>query len=304
MIKRILISSVVGLALTSIVSARVPLVVADIPPTYSLVAQVMKGVGQPHLIVRVGASPHAYMMRPSDAAAIESADLVFLISYKLTPWLCAALKTLGKNAQVLELMDVNGSTVLPYREADTFKPHSHDGGQQQLDGNKTDPHGWLDPENGKAWIDVIATELSKLDPENARTYFENADHGKVNIDTVASEIEAILKPFLGVNFIVSHDAYQYFEKHFSISAAGSISSSDASNPSPSRLEQIRKTVEILSVRCVFSEPQFNPGLISSVIDGTQATAWVIDPLGTKFPPSHDFYLNLLRNLGQSLASCL
>jgi len=208
-------------------------------------------------------------------------------------------------------MDAKGATVLPFREGATFETHSHrhkhDEDGHDEDEHPTvnvDPHGWLDPYNGKIWLDVIATELSKIDPDNADIYFDNASKGKTDIDAIVSEIDATLAPFRGTNFIVYHDAYQYFEKRFDVLAAGSISMGDVSDPSPARIAEIHQTVEELDMTCVFSEPQFNPELVATVVDGTNARALVIDPLGTRLTLGADFYLNLLRNIAQTMASCL
>ena len=311
MIKTTLGTAICGLWLSGIVSADVPQVTTDIPVTHSLVTRVMAGIGTPDLIVNRGASPHDYSLRPSNAASLEAADLVFWISNGLTPWLDDALNTLARNAKVIELMDAKDATVLPFREGATFETHSHrhkhDEDGHDEDEHATvniDPHGWLDPDNGKTWLDVIATELSKIDPENTDIYFDNVSKGKTDIDAVISEIDATLAPFRGTNFIVYHDAYQYFERRFDVLAAGSISMGDVSDPSPARIAEIRQTVEELDMTCVFSEPQFNPELIATVVDGTKARARVIDPLGTRLTLGADFYLNLLRNIAQTMASCL
>ena len=311
MIKTTLGTAICGLWLSGIVSADVPQVTTDIPVTHSLVTRVMAGIGTPDLIVNRGASPHDYSLRPSNAASLEAADLVFWISSELTPWLEGALKTLAADAKVIELMDTKGSTVLPFRDGATFETHSHrhkhDEDGHDEDEHATvniDPHGWLDPDNGKTWLDVIATELSKIDPENTDIYFDNVSQGKTDIDAVISEIDATLATFRGTNFIVYHDAYQYFERRFDVLAAGSISMGDVSDPSPARIAEIRQTVEELDMTCVFSEPQFNPELVATVVDGTKARARVIDPLGTYLTLGADFYLNLLRNIAQTMASCL
>ena len=311
MIKTTLGTAICGLWLSGMVSADVPQVTTDIPVTHSLVTRVMAGIGTPDLIVNRGASPHDYSLRPSNAASLEAADVVFWISNGLTPWLDDALNTLARNAKVIELMDAKGATVLPFRDGATFETHSHrhkhDEDGHDEDEHATvniDPHGWLDPDNGKTWLDVIATELSKIDPENTDIYFDNVSQGKTDIDAVISEIDATLAPFRGTNFIVYHDAYQYFERRFDVLAAGSISMGDVSDPSPARIAEIRQTVEELDMTCVFSEPQFNPELVATVVDGTKARARVIDPLGTHLTLGADFYLNLLRNIAQTMASCL
>ena len=305
-IKTTLGTAICGLWLSGMVSADVPQVTTDIPATHSLVTRVMVGIGMPDLIVDPGASPHEYSLRPSNAASLEAADLVFWTSNLLTPWLDGALKTLARDATVIELMDAKGSTVLPFREGVTFETDSHKHKHDE-DGHATvnvDPHGWLDPDNGKTWLDVIAAELSKIDPDNADIYFDNVSQGKTDIDAVISEIEATLAEFRGTTFIVYHDAYQYFETRFDVLAAGSISLGDVTDPSPARIAEIRKTVEELDVTCVFSEPQFNPELVTTVVDGTPVKARVIDPIGTQFTLGPDFYLNVLRDIAQSMASCL
>jgi len=265
----------------------------------------------PDLIVDRDASPHEYSLRPSNAASLEASDLVFWISNGLTPWLDDPLDTLANNAEVIELMDAKGATVLTFREGATFETHSHEHGHNE-DGHdedehatvNIDPHGWLDPYNGKIWLDVIATALSKIDPTNSDIYFANATQGKADIDAAISEIDATLAEFRGTDFIVYHDAYQYFEKRFDVLAAGSISLGDVSDPSPARIVEIREKVEKLGITCVFSEPQFNPELVRTVADGTSVTTREIDPLGTTFTLGPDFYLDVLRSIAQTMASCL
>ena len=315
-VKGTLFSAIFGLLLSGTASANIPKVVTDIPITHSLVTRVMAGIGMPDLIVDRGASPHEYSLRPSNAASLEVADLVFWISNGLTPWLDDALNTLARNAKVIELMDAKGATVLSFREGATFETHSHQHKQDE-DGHdehkhdedehatgNVDPHGWLDPYNGRIWLDVIATALSKIDPTNSDIYFANATQAKADIDTVISELEETLAEFRGTNFIVYHDAYQYFEKRFDVLAAGSISLGDVSDPSPARIAEVRKIVEELGITCVFSEPQFNSELVRTVSDGVSVKTRVIDPLGTQFTLGPDFYLNVLRGIAQSMASCL
>ena len=312
-VKGTLLLAIFGLLLsgTASASANIPKVVTDIPITHSLVTRVMAGIGMPDLIVDRGASPHEYSLRPSNAASLEAADLVFWISNGLTPWLDDALNTLARNAKVIELMDAKGATVLSFREGATFETHSHQHkhdedrhGEDEHATVNVDPHGWLDPDNGKIWLDVIATALSKTDPTNSGIYIANAIQAKADIDAVISELEATLAEFRGTNFIVYHDAYQYFETRFDVLAAGSISLGDVTDPSPARIAEIRKTVEDLEITCVFSEPQFNPELVTTVVDGTPVKARVIDPIGTQFTLGPDFYLNVLRDIAQSMASCL
>jgi zinc transport system substrate-binding protein len=70
------LAALAALPLAAPAAADVPRVAADIAPIHSLAAMVMGDLGEPALIVRPGASPHGYAMRPSEAGALQEADLV------------------------------------------------------------------------------------------------------------------------------------------------------------------------------------------------------------------------------------
>jgi zinc transport system substrate-binding protein len=305
----------------------VPNVATDITPIHSLVSQVMTGVGTPDLLVQSGASPHNYSLSPSEAQALQEADLVFWVGEGVTPWLGRSLENLSPDSRKVELLEATGTTTYTYREGAAFDAHddsdhdkekegSHDSYDEKTtedDHNEgdhhehsgTDPHAWLDPANGKVWIDVIAAALAEKDPENAAQYLENAATGKADIDAAVSRIEITIAQLKDRQFIVFHDAYQYFEKRFGILAAGAISIGDASKPSPARIAEIRKVVTDLNVSCVFTEPQYNPGIVKAVFGGTGVnTSGVIDPLGSGLATGAGLYPDLLIEIADGLQSCL
>ena len=153
------------------------------------------------------------------------------------------------------------------------------------------------------WLNEIASKLSAIDPDNAGSYFSNATSAKQDLDTLSIEINKILDPIRDKKYVVFHDAYQYFEKDFGISASGAISLGDASDPSPARLAEVRKRVVDESVQCVLAEPQYNSGLVAAVVEGTDAKTAVIDPLGVGLDTGPSLYESLIRNLATNLAKC-
>lgn len=311
---RRLVTSAAIILLASAASAEVPHVAADIAPVHGLVAQVMAGIGSPDLVVQHGASPHEYSLRPSEAAALERADVVFWVGDDLTPWLGRTIGTLAGDARAVALIETPGTVTYAFREGATFGAHDHaDAHDDHADEGPaedahthdgTDPHAWLDPENAKVWLDVIAAELSRLDPGNAAAYAANAATGRADIDAAMADAEAAIAPLREVRFIVFHDAFQYFERRFGLAAAGAITLSDATKPSPARIAEIRDAVAAFDVACVFSEPQFDPGLVSAVVGNTGVGTAVIDPLGTDLDPGPGFYPALLRDLADRMAGCL
>ena len=318
------LTAIVSLGMMSLGVNAAPNVATDITPVHSLVSQVMAGVGAPDLLIQSGASPHNYSLSPSEAEALQEADLVFWIGEGLTPWLERSLDNLSPSSTKIELLEAQGTTTYAFREGATFGAHEDedDGHEDEAhedeahedeahedehhhDHSGVDPHAWLDPANGKVWLDVIASALAEKDPENASQYLENAAISKAKIDTATLSIENTIAQLQDKQFIVFHDAYQYFEKRFGIMAAGSISISDASKPSPGRIAEIRQLVEDLSVSCVFTEPQYNPGIVNAVFGDTGVnTSGVIDPLGSGLVTGTNLYSNLLIEIAKGLQSCL
>ena len=151
---------------------------------------------------------------------------------------------------------------------------------------------------------MIAGQLSAADPDNAGTYFANAAAAREEMEALSVEVSSILDPVRGGSFIVFHDAYQYFETDFDFPAAGAISLGDASDPSPARIAEIQGRIAEEGIDCVLAEPQFNPGIIATVLDGTEASTGVIDPLGAALEPGPMLYPQLIRNMASTLADCL
>ncbi len=327
--------------------ADVPNVAVDIAPVHSLVARVMDGVGTPDLILPPGASPHGYSLRPSEAAALQDADVVVWMGERLAPWMEGAVGTLAGDAAVLTLLEADGTMLLDYREGALFEKHAHgdtddhadhaedahdheeehdhedehdhaeddhdheahsddehDHGEEAHAHGDFDSHAWLSPTNAGTWLNLIAAELSAADPENAGTYYANAAAGREELEALKAEVNALLEPVRGGNFIVFHDAYQYFETDFDFPAAGAISLSDAADPSPARIVEIQGRVRAEGIDCVLTEPQFNPGIVATVLEGTEAKTGVSDPIGATLEPGPTLYPQLIRNLATSLAECL
>ena len=325
--KLITISTIMTLMSTSVM-ADVPNVAADIAPIHSLVSKVMDGVGEPKLVIQSGASPHGYRLRPSEAKALQDANLIFWMGEELTPWLEGAIDTLASNASVTALLDQEGIVLHDFRQGALFEAHDHDDHDDHDDTTTTDiktrrsddhdghkdhddhghgahdPHAWLSPENAKLWLNIIASKLSVADPENAASYFTNAAAGQAEIEDMVAEVSATLKPVQGGKFVVFHDAYQYFENDFDFYASGAISLSDASDPSPARIARIQKRIRDEGIQCVLAEPQFKQGLVATVMEGSEATASVIDPLGADIKPGPMLYTQLIKNMAKKIKDCL
>ena len=290
-------------------------VVTSIKPVHSLVAAVMQGVGTPDLIVEGAGSPHTYALKPSQAKQLQEADLVFWMSHDLEAFLEKSIDGIATKAVSVPLMESHGLMTLGFREGGAFDDHGHDEHDDhddhddhekhdEHDHGEVDPHVWLDPENAKAMVHEIEEALAKADPANAATYESNAEAVMAKLDSLVAEIDSELQPVKGRGYIVFHDAYQYFENRFGVSAIGSITVSPEVLPGAERISDLQEKVRSLDATCVFSEPQFEPKLVATVTENTNARTGVLDPLGAAIDKGPNLYFTLIRNMAPSLKNCL
>ena len=306
-----LFAAACGLAVPAALAAEVT-VVASIKPVHSLVAAVMQGAGTPHLIVQGGSSPHAYSLKPSDAAALQQAAVVVWVGEGLEAFLEPAIETLSDAARVVELAEAPGLTTRPYREGGNWDTHDddheseeHEHGHEEEHGHDDiDMHLWLDPENAKAMVDAVAAALIAADPANSGIYTANARIMAYRLDQLTEEIEYDLAPVKDVPFVVFHDAFQYLDTRFGLNNVGSITVNPEQQPGAQRLQQIRARIADLGARCVFAEPQFEPRLVQVVIEGTEARTGTLDPLGADLADGPELYFELMRRNAAELKACL
>lgn len=280
--------------------AEVPHVVTDLPPVHALVAAVMGALGQPDLLADKGANAHNFQMRPSQAAGLQAADLVVWIGPEMTPWLERALQGIPAGAELRLLADP-GTRLRHFAKdeqgdthADEEPGHSHDG---------TDPHAWLDPENARHWLGLIATTLATQDPENAAIYTENANKAAAEIAAIDAEISALLATARNRPLVVYHDAYGYFADHYGLTIAATVAEGDAKAPGARHLAEI-ETLLATTPACLLPEVNHDPKPMAQLAEtSTRPLGAPLDPEGSLLPPGAALYGQMLRALATAIAAC-
>ncbi len=294
--------------------ADAPAVVVSVLPVHSLVAGVMDGVGSPRLLLDGGASPHAYSLKPSEARQLANARVVVWVGEALEAFLERPLAALAGKARIVEAQGIPGVVNLPVREggvwdghADEPKGHgSHGTGDTHGHAahRSADGHLWLDPANAKVIVRAVATALAAADAANAVRYRANATAMAARIDELNARLRSKLAPLAGKPYIVFHDAYQYMERRYGLTPAGAVTVSPGRSPGAKRLIELRTRIRSAGAACVFIEPQFEPRIARTVIEGTGARLGTLDPLGAGLAPGKDAYFTLMEKLAENLAACL
>jgi zinc transport system substrate-binding protein len=121
-------------------AADVPVVVTDTPVVHSLVSLVMGDLGAPAVLVEQGADEHSFQLRPSQAAALADAGVIFWVGEELTPWLARALEATSGAGKTIALLDAPGVTLMNYGDGSGAHDHDHGHGEAKADAHDHD-HG-------------------------------------------------------------------------------------------------------------------------------------------------------------------
>ena len=311
------------LAFTNLSTARAEdqiHVVASINPIHSLVSAVMAGAGEPYHVMQGAGGHHTFSMRPSHAAALQEADVIFIVHESIESALASAIDKLATDAVTIELSEAHGLVLWPLRAGGTFEAdtaHTHDHEDDDAHGHSghghsdnmavegpLDLHTWLDPVNAQQKAHRIADVLAEADPPNAALYKRNAYAVSHRLENLIDEIDAQVAPARDKPFLVFHDGYRYFEERFGLSAVGTAIVRTQRSPGARRIRELRAKVEELGVVCLFDEPYFDQRLVNTLVEGTDVRTGTIDPLGSNLESGPEMYFTLLRNMAASFRNCL
>lgn len=285
-------------------ASSVPQVVVSIKPLHSLVSAVMGDLGKPGLIVKQAGSEHGYALKPSDAKMLSTADIIFIANPDMELFLTRPIENLGVKERVVALSNAPGIELLPIREGGLFEDDGDEHNHSGKDHHAKDFHFWLDPENAQKTVFYIADILAKKDPDHAAIYRDNATAYNKMLAELEQNIQQSVALVSNRNYIVFHDAYQYFERRFGLHAVGSVALDPERQPGAKRLSALRDTIRNENVVCVFAEPQFPNKLVNIVVENTSAHIGLLDPLGQSLTEGTMLYPELIKNLRDNLVSCL
>jgi zinc transport system substrate-binding protein len=280
-------------------------VAVTIKPVHSLVAGVMEGVGKPHLIVSGAASPHSYTLKPSNAAALQKADLIFQVGGSFEHFLKAALRNGNPSAKVISLSNIVGLRRLSYRKGGVWSGTSHNQHDHRSEtGPDVDPHIWLDPKNAITIVAATAKYLTAADPERRDDYARNAAAMTARLKELDANLQMTVASVRGRPFLVFHDSFQYFETAYGVTAVGAVALDEARTPGVRRIRALKRDIDRHKVICLFTEPQYEPRIVAAIVKGTGVRSGVLDPVGADFDPGPQAYFKLMHRNARALADCL
>lgn len=296
-------------AVTEHAHAKKLTVVATIRPVHSLLSFIMQGTDKPILLLDQTSSVHHYSLRPSQRRTLAHADILFWIGEPLESFMPRVINSLPRKVQTIELIETKGLALLEPRSAKTeaegdahkHDQHSHDSLHGAHHDEHVDPHIWLSIDNALTMATQMAKTLSQSNPALKALYFTNL---KKLAERLSNEKKRLLKSFhqSDFNFLVYHDAFQYFETQINIKPLIAISTDEERTPSIKQLRKVNKVIANNSINCLIYNTSTLPSITRSLQKNNMSKIY-IDPLGQSFTPGADLYFNLLESLASRYQQC-
>jgi zinc transport system substrate-binding protein len=253
-------------------------IVTSIKPFYNLIAAIAEPICELQLLVRGNASPHDYTLKPSDIKMLKAADLIFWGGPSLEPYLVKTLQQHQHKILTIDLANLPNIEKLPIRNSKNWGRHGNHK-HPECCGHNFDPHIWLSLRNAKVIVKKAATILTKHDPYNKIIYQKNLKSFLTELTTLDTNIKQKFAAISQQQYLVFHDAYQYFEKHYSLNPLGAITLHPEIPPGIKHVQALKQLMLQEPVQCFFREPQFQPNFLHTLTKATQIKSGILDPIG-------------------------
>ncbi|MGH1357940.1 MAG: zinc ABC transporter substrate-binding protein [Burkholderiaceae bacterium] len=307
------VSIAMGLCSTSGAVQAAPSVVVSINPLHSLVSALMKSVAAPVLLLPGSSSPHGWALRPSQARAIHQADLIVWVGPALEQSLARSVTASDNKGSQFSALAVPGLTLHNRRGGaehhhDRAEADKHDADEHHHDehdtASSTDPHIWLDPRNAILIVTALADRLAQIDPGNRDTYADNARKLLESIRLLAAEMRRDLAGVRGRKLVVYHDGFQYLERFVGLDESIVLTEEPELPRSVGQLSRLARKLggaDGPTLRCLFTEPQFDGRMARVLAQRYELTVEMIDLLGSQ--SGEGGYEAMMRGLTRSILGC-
>lgn len=290
-------------------------VVTSFYPVEYLASRLAGEHAEINTLTSAGVDPHDVELTPRQVAGLGNADLV-LYSAGMQPAVDQAVQTeagdravdLAPHADLLLL----GEDPHEHDEHEDQEHGDHDDehhddddehdAHQGHDHGPEDPHFWLDPERYGQVAEVVAGELSTIDPGNADSYETNLELFLSDLQDLDQEFTEGLTECASRDLVTTHEAFGYLAHRYDLRQTGITGIAPESEPSPARLAEVTDQVRELDVRAIFTEPLLRGDIARTVANETGTTVLTLDPVegitdssaGTSYPEIMRANLEALR----------
>ena len=268
-------------------------VVATLFPQYDFAKKIGGDKVDVKLLLTPGTESHTYEPTPQDIIKINKSDLFIYTGKYMEPW--SERISNGIDSDTIILDASKGINLIKTDDDDEEEHHQshkdeehhenedenhedeehyHDDKSEEVGHHhhEYDPHIWLDPQNAVVMVKNIAEQLSKISPENAAFFNENANKYIEEINKLDSEIQDVVntsknnKIAFGGTF-----AYAYFVNRYNLEYVSAYHScGEDTEPSVADVKNVIDYMKSNDIKVIFYQELSSGKIAESIAKETNA----------------------------------
>ncbi len=195
--------------------------------------------------------PHDYALSPLEMQKIENADILIINGLGMEGFLHNALNKSKAGVEVIDSstgIDHLLSAHDDHEDEDANENHGHDHGD-------FNPHLFTSPLMAALLTENIASELARIDTNNAAIYMENGRTYAQKLRTLAATMKAGLDQVPNKRVLEPHAAFDYLARDIGLEIVAEVQPEGASL-SPSELLTLLEIVKSDNPAAIIVEPQY------------------------------------------------
>ncbi len=167
--------------------------------------------------------------------------------------------------------------------------------ERTFSSGERDPHIWLSPKRVKVMIDVIASNLTSIDPANAATYAANAVTYKGELDQLDADITAALSGLSQKSFICYHPAFGYLADDYGLTMYAL--EEEGKEATAQHLQDMIDFAKENGIKVIFYQAEIDSSQSAAFAEEIGGVTSMLEPLSAD-------YINNLESMAQTMASAI
>lgn len=254
-------------------SDKIPKVLVSVDPYAYLVEKIAGKTIEIQVLIPPGVNAHLYEPTPKEIEKLLITDIWMRLGDPVEKKLVKVLQEKNPNLVLVEL----------WKDIQLIGHEHHQCSHDHEDG--MDYHIWLSPKNAKLQAEKMMHALVAMYPNHQDLYRQNLKLLLEELDELDQKLSLLLKPFQGKALLVSHPAFGYFCKEYSLMQIPI--EFEGKEPRPKQLTQILKEVEKFQIKTVLTQAQYSNKGAEIIAKKLQLPIFLVDPY------SRDYSKNLL-----------
>jgi len=269
-------------------ASQPPTVAVSIKPLHSLLAGLMRGVGEPRLLIDGSVPPWRFQPDALLRGAIAGVDILIWSGGELEPGLVEPVAARDARGRTFEVLASDSLKVLPARH----------------DERSRDPMYWLDSRNMLLLLDVLARLLIDADPDRAPAYERNWQAMTESLSAIDRVMEFGYRDVSGVPVFFYTDTHQYFAQAYAMHLAGTVVPIGGESADAERLLDTRAGIQAAGESCLFTELALEEPHLDLLLAGGAARVVELDSFGAALTAGPELYVDLMRANFAAISQCV